>query len=452
MTGAWWKRPSWIAAATVACVGVPPGVAPGVASAVAPGARTFGPGVQVTAGDVASVVLMATAAVLVVRGRTNVPRAALAVFGPLVAGLGISTVCSSDIAASLPGFLRDLQIFVLVPLAVVLVCRDRADLGIVCGAVLGLGAAEAAYGIWQAATGNGASIGGANVRAVGTFGAVDVMAMSVVAAFAFLVLAAFALAGVRRTRGTVPAALGGLAVLGAALVLALSRGTWLALGVAAVLMLVLFDRWIAVKTVACGAALVLTFGIFAGGASSAVTARARSMVGSVTDPDRSVNDRYHLWVAAQRMWLDNPFTGVGVKNFAEYRDTYAGIELSSGSETHDPVNGYMRQPLLSPHNQYLLVLAEQGAVGLAGFAAMLAGIVRGLWRRRGPRDPLWLAAVGCTAFLLVNFMYSDLGGPTTVLTATLLGVAATRAFGLRRPAPSRIDRHGFRVYELQGAP
>ncbi|WP_083733474.1 O-antigen ligase family protein [Actinomadura sp. CNU-125] len=438
MTGAWWRRPSWTAAATVACVGVPHGD------------RAFGPGVQVTAGDLASVVLMATAAVLVVRGRTPVPRAALWAFGPLIAALGAGTVFSSDVAASVPGFLRDLQIFVLVPLAVVLVCRDRRDLGIVCGAVLGLGFAEAGYGIWQAATGNGAAIDGANVRAVGTFGATDVMAMSVVAAFAFAVLTAFALAGVRRTRGTVPGALAGLALLGAALVLALSRGTWLALGVAVVLMLVLFDRWVAVKTLACGAALTLLVGVFAGGDSSAVTARARSMMGSVSEPDQSVNDRYHLWAAAQRMWQDNPVMGVGVKNFAEYRDTYAGIELSSGSETHDPVNGYLRQPLLSPHNQYLLVLAEQGVVGLAGFAALFAAIAGGLWRRCRPRDPYWLAAVGCTTFLLVNFLYSDLGGPTSVLYATLIGVAAARAFGLRRPAPALVDRHGFRVHELEG--
>ncbi|RSN68940.1 O-antigen ligase family protein [Actinomadura sp. WAC 06369] len=434
MTEAWRGRPSWIAAATVACVGVPQ---------VGP---AFGSGVEVTAGDVASVVLMAAAAILVVRGRTRVPRAALLAFGPLVATLGVTTVCSSDIAASLPGYLRDLQIFVLVPLAVVLVCRDRRDLGIVCGAVLGLGLAEAGYGIWQAATGNGASIGGANIRAVGTFGAVDVMAMSVVAAFAFVLATAYLLAGVRRSRGTVPAALGGLAVLGAALVLALSRGTWLALGAAVVLMLVLFDRRLAVRAVACGAALVLLFGVFTGGDSSAVTARARSMVGSVTEPDRSVNDRYHLWSAAQGMWRDDPLTGVGVKNFAEYRDTYAGIELSSGSETHDPVNGYVRQSLLSPHNQYLLVLAEQGLVGLAGFALMLAAVVRGLWLRRRPRDPLWLAAAGAMAFLLTNFCYSDLGGPTTVLTAVLLGVAAARALGPRRPAPALVDRHGFRVH------
>lgn len=50
------------------------------------------------------------------------------------------------------------------------------------------------------------------------------MAMSVVAAFAFTVLTAFALAGARHGRATLPIALAGLGLLGAALVLALSRG------------------------------------------------------------------------------------------------------------------------------------------------------------------------------------------------------------------------------------
>src|SRR5690606_3946733 len=149
-----------------------------------------------------------------------------------VAGLGISTVHSADIGFSMAGFVRDLQIFVLVPLAVVLLVRDRRDLAIVYSSLLGLGLAEAGYGIWQSVTGTGASMGGQSIRAVGTFGALDVMAMSVVAGFAFLILTACALAAPGRGAAAGPAALTGLAVLAAALALALSRGTWLALGAA----------------------------------------------------------------------------------------------------------------------------------------------------------------------------------------------------------------------------
>ncbi|MER6814396.1 O-antigen ligase family protein [Spirillospora sp. NPDC000708] len=419
-------RPSWLVAATVACVGVPAGGGGAAAGA--------GAGVQVTAGDCASAVMIAAAALLVARGRIALPRRALWAFAPLAATLGVTTVASPDIASSLSGFVRDVQIFVLVPLAVVLLVRDRRDLGIVFGAVLGLGLGEALYGIWQAGTGAGASIGGANVRAVGTFGAVDVMAMSVVVGFAFLVLTAFALVAPRHGAAAVPVALAGLGVLALALLLALSRGSWIALAAAVGLMLVVFDRWLAVKAAVCCAALgLVAFGLLGGGA---VVQRYASIAGSVSAPDQSVSDRYNLWAAAGRIWADHPVTGVGVKNFPAYRDTYAGIELSSGSETDDPVHGYARQPLLSPHDEYLLILSEQGALGFAGFAALLGTVLWGLWTRRDVRDPFWLIGAAFTAFLLVNFLYADMGGPTCVLTGVLLGAAACRAFGLRRaPGP-----------------
>ena len=46
----------------------------------------------------------------------------------------------------------------------------------------------------------------------------------------------------------------------------------------------------------------------------------------------SVRDRYALWDAALGMWRDHPVTGVGPKNFTDYRDTYASVGLSSGSD------------------------------------------------------------------------------------------------------------------------
>lgn len=418
------RRPSWLIAATVACVGIPPGV------------RGAGSDVQVTVGDVASGALVLVAVFLLVTGRVELPRAAFAAFAPLIAALGISTVHSADIETSMVGFVRDLQVFALVPLAVVLLVRDRRDLVIVLSALLGLGLAEAGYGIWQSATGNGASMDGRNIRAVGTFGALDVMAMSIVAGFAFLILTAFALTAPGRApvrvRGlAVPAALAGLGVLAAALALALSRGTWIALGAAAVLTLVVFDRWTAVKVLTCCGALMVVLAL-AGGGGQAVVERSKSMAASVTQPDQSVDDRYNLWAAAVRIWEDHPVTGVGVKNFPAYRDAYAGIELSSGSETADPVNGYVRQPLLSPHNQYLLFLSEQGALGLAGFGVLLAVLVAGLWRRRDVRDPCWLAGTALLAFLLINFVYADMGGPTCALTAIVVGAVAARSFGTVR--------------------
>ncbi|WP_329519093.1 O-antigen ligase family protein [Spirillospora sp. NBC_01491] len=411
-------RPSWTAAATVLAVCVPPGPA------------DFGADFHITAGDVAGTLLVALAGLLVVAGRCTLPRGTALLFGPLTVALGLTTLCSQDIAASLPGFVRNAQIFVLVPVAVVAVVRDRRDVQVVCGAVLAAGLIESGYGLWQALTGTGASFEGRPVRAVGTFGAIDVMAMSTVAGYAMVIAVAFALVARGRAR---LAAVAAAAVPAAGLAAGLSRGSWVAVGIALLVMALLFDRMTALRTAACAAALTVALVGGLGWGSHTVADRTRSIAASVHAPDQSVGDRYSLWETAIAMWRDHPLTGVGVKNFAGFRDGYAPLQLSSGSETADNVNGYVRQPLLSPHNQYLLILSEQGILGLAAFCVLPAAVLYGLWRRRAVRDPLWLLGVGFMTWMVVDFLYSDLGGPSSVLASVMLGLACSRAL----PGPGR---------------
>src|SRR5690606_36767785 len=103
-----------------------------------------------------------------------------------------------------------------------------------------------------------------------------------------------------------------------------------------------------------------------------------------------------------------------------------------------------RQPLLSPHNMYLLVLAEQGLIGLlalaGGWLALLGCAVRGVWRVRrsgGPGLDCGLVACGLLVRLLTDFSYADIGGPSTVLTAVCLGLAAWWALaGATVPPPA----------------
>ena len=101
---------------------------------------------------------------------------------------------------------------------------------------------------------------------------------------------------------------------------------------------------------------------------------------------------------------------------------------------------------------YLLVLAEQGLIGLLTLAgswlALLVCAVRGWTRVRprrgragaggeraggergrgeragGERLDCALAACGLLVWQLVDFMYADIGGPSTVLTAVALGGCA----------------------------
>ena len=116
-----------------------------------------------------------------------------------------------------------------------------------------------------------------------------------------------------------------------------------------------------------------------------------------------MQDRYALWHAAFAIWADHPVIGVGLKDFAEYRDSYASVELSAGSDVGDRSSGISREPLLSAHNQYLMVLSEQGTVGILAFGGLLVtlGAGRGAAARRRccprrsngsstwPRRPSW---------------------------------------------------------------
>ena len=116
-------------------------------------------------------VLVCVAVLLFLRRRPLAPAAAL-VLGPPAVGLALATVTAADPVAALPGFVRYLQIFVLVPAAVLLLVRDAAGLPAASPARSSLLAASsrAPSGVHQYVTGTGASYMGQDIRAVGTFG------------------------------------------------------------------------------------------------------------------------------------------------------------------------------------------------------------------------------------------------------------------------------------------
>jgi O-antigen ligase len=390
---------------------------------------------KVTPADAASAVLVATAAVRCLRRRSRpLSAAAAAVLGAPAVGFAAATVTSLDPGAAVTGFLRYTQVFVAVPAAMVLLLRDRRDFGAVAAAMVALALVQGAVGTWQYATGSGASYMGQDVRAVGTFGPSDVMGMATVVAYGLLVAAGYALAppAPGAPRWLRPAAAGCAGLLVVPLAVSFSRGTWIATALACGAMVLLAGRRQAVRVLAAlaAAAVVLVGGLGVG--SQAIGARAASITRVTAAPDPSVTDRYTLWAAALGMWREHPVTGVGLKRFPAERDGHAGLELSSASDTAGAGQTFVREPLLSPHNMYLLALSEQGLLGCTllagGWAALL---VLGLRRLRGPRGPRsggaaapGLCAVGLLLWTCVDFLYADIGGPTTVLTAVLLGLAA----------------------------
>jgi O-antigen ligase len=385
---------------------------------------------SMTPADVLSMVLAVWCAVRLLRERERplTPKAALVLGAPVV-GIAMAAVTSLDAEASLLGFVRYLELFVLVPAAMVLLLRDGRDFRLVAWAVVALGVVQGVIGVRQYQTGTGASYVGQNIRAVGTFGPQDVMGMATLVSYGFVVAVALALAprASRRQRCT---ALGVAAVLMPPLVFSFSRGAWIATALAcgAVLFLAGVRRAVAVLTALVAAAVVLIGGFGVG--SQLVAERADSIGRLDAGPDHSVTDRYTLWDAALGIWREHPVIGVGLKGFPAYRDSHASLALSSASDTAGAGRGFRRQPLLSPHNMYLLVLSEQGLTGLVAlvgsWVAMLVLALRRLVsaRRHGLDAGCGLVAVGLLVWQAVDFLYADIGGPPTVMTALVLGLAA----------------------------
>ncbi|MFF2729449.1 O-antigen ligase family protein [Streptomyces sp. NPDC058008] len=408
--------------ATVLLVSVPPD-----------GAVIAGSVAGVPAADLVSgaAVLLCAGLLLFLRRRPLSPATAVVLGLPAV-GLALATVTAGDPVAALPGFVRYLQIFVLVPAAVLLLVRDAQGFRAVAGALVVLAAVQGATGVHQYVTGSGASYMGEDIRAVGTFGPGDVMGMATVVGFGLVVAAAWALrppAGTpRRLR---PWAAVTAALLVVPLALSFSRGAWIATAAAALAVIALTGLRQAVRALAVLAAVgVVLVGGFGVG-SEMISQRLTSITEVTSAPDRSVNDRYAMWAAATDMWREHPTAGVGLKGFPAHRDGHASIGLSAGSDTAGAGQEFRRQPLLSPHNMYLLVLGEQGLVGftalVGSWAALLAGGVRRLVlaRARGAAAvDCGLAAVGLMTWQAVDFLYADIGGPSTVLTGIVLGLAA----------------------------
>ncbi|MZE55994.1 hypothetical protein GTY86_32930 [Streptomyces sp. SID5770] len=399
------------------------------------GGAQGGTGGTGTVADAASGLLVLICLVRVVRGGARpLTRTAAVVLGLPVLGICLAAITSNDPASSLPGVARYVQVFVLVPAAVLLTVRDRRDFAVVAWTLVGLALLQGAVGVAQYLTGTGASYQGEDIRAVGTFGATDVMGMATVVSYGLVVVTGIALgSGPGRSR---TAALVCAGLLFLPLVLSFSRGAWIATVLACALQLVLAGPLRAVRVgLAAGAlGVVLVGGLGIG--SDLVEQRVASITRVTAAPDQSVTDRYTMWAAAGEMWRAEPLTGVGLKGFPQYRDAHASVALSSGSDTAGAGAAFQRQPLLSPHNMYLLVLSEQGLLGLlalvGSWSALVVGALRGCRVNSGPGSgsgpvsgaDCALVATGLLVWQLVDFFYADIGGPSTVLMSVVLGLAA----------------------------
>ncbi|MFE1942453.1 O-antigen ligase family protein [Streptomyces massasporeus] len=406
--------------------------------------------------DAVSALVVLFCAVRLVRERRRpLSRTAAVVLGLPVLGVAVAAMGAVSPGEGLAGLGRYLQIFVLVPAAVLLLVRGQGDFRLLAWSFVGLAVWQGAVGAHQYVTGTGASYQGRPVRAVGTFGAQDVMGMATVVSLGLVCAVGLALGSAPVRQRVV--ALACVLVLLPPLALSFSRGAWIATAVTCAVQLLLggLRRAFATGAVVAGASVILVGGF---GVGTAMLQERISSITQVADaPDQSVTDRYTMWAAATGMWGEHPLTGVGLKGFPEHRDSHASLALSAGSDTEGAGAAFRKQPLLSPHNMYLLILAEQGLLGLLALAgswlALLLCAVRALWRTRRARAPgldCGLVACGLLVWQLTDFAYADIGGPSTVLTAMCFGLTAWWGLAATAgPATTDHDRPGPTARDLQ---
>jgi O-antigen ligase len=348
----------------------------------------------------------------------------LPLVGILIAG-SAATLTANDPFTSASGLVRYAEIFVVIPAVTYLALQNTRDLKLILAVVVALGVFEGALGVYQFFTATGASYGETNIRAVGTFGAYNILALAHVVTYALIVATAtfVSLRGSRR--------LGALLLMLAlvlALVFSLSRGAWIAAAVGVVVVLALVDWQKAVLFVLVGGlALTVAFGVASDG-PNVVSDRFASLYSASYAPDQSTQDRYAMWQAARSMWEEHPLTGVGLKNFPHFRDLQAPLNFSGGSDIADPSGGFRRVELLSPHSLYWLILAEQGLLGALAYGMLFLSLgLAGLRRLRDMKvsPPVqrifFLSSLGFLASFLTSSIYGEVGGSTAVLTSVFLG-------------------------------
>ena len=96
---------------------------------------------------------------------------------------------------------------------------------------------------------------------------------------------------------------------------------------------------------------------------------------SITQGTDTVGLRYDLWRAGWMMWLDHPFTGVGIGQFVHNSSRYMS-----------QLPGVMPRELVA-HNIYIQILAETGIIGLILFISIVAIAMSNFIKARRIQQP-----------------------------------------------------------------
>jgi putative inorganic carbon (HCO3(-)) transporter len=347
----------------------------------------------------------------------------------LLTALALSALVASDLALAAKEMLKWVELATVYLAGTSLLRTPGQRLTLVCW-LLAAATSQALVGLVQSVGRIGPDhflIGGVLMRAYGTFEQPNpyggYLGLHLPLAVA---LVCFGLpAGRRRLPSLV------IALIGAALVITLSRGAWTAQAVALLVVVLAGSR--------TARHVGLTFGVLAAVLAVAawpllpaeLTSRAVSVVTSAVDlggvqdatitPDNwAVMERLSQWFAGWQMFRANPLLGVGIGNYNAAYDDYRLDQW--------PV------ALGHAHNHYLTVAAEAGLLGFLGYVAFLTvacrsavGAVRA-YGRMGDRQAQAIALGilgGLTAYAthnLFDVMFVHGMGVTVGLLLSLLYV------------------------------
>lgn len=147
-----------------------------------------------------------------------------------------------------------------------------------------------------------------------------------------------------------------------------------------------------------------------------------------------IEGRADFWRAALTIWSEHPVLGVGPGGFAA---AYAEARVPGGKNF---LQATIFEPPPHAHNLFLNLLAEEGVVGLAAFAAVLGLSTRQALRLRRSQDP-WVSAMASgllasIAVLVVHNLFDvTLLEGTSIYFWALLGVlSALSAIDARQRA------------------
>jgi putative inorganic carbon (HCO3(-)) transporter len=313
----------------------------------------------------------------------------------------VSSLGAEERGPSLKDTLKWIELVLIFTLTVDEARDARAARWVVL-AVIGAGALEASYGIFQFVTGRGPDFFaiGPFMRAYGHFGQPNPFAGYLGTALPLALAIALLLARDSLGRWAQAAT----ALLAAGVLLSFSRGAWLGVGCAAAVMLAVASarsrRWL----VPLGAALLLFAVVGALGLLPASIAERINVVAEYFGPfdvrnvdlnseNWSVVERMAHWQAAWYMFLDHPWLGIGPGNYSTAYEQYY-------------LPGWL-EPLGHAHNYYLNLAAELGLIGLSAYLLVLALAIRAAIRGLRATDPFWrTVALGTLGSLVAIALHS----------------------------------------------